>query len=285
MNHELWFTKVFHHHIQGNITPVLISNENILPETCQQIATKLGMSDTAFLLSSSNHASPLLLSFSPYEELRFCTQTLLATACVLHAKHGRNSHYLLTKNGTVHLNAEKENIWWVSTQLQPTQEASDFLSQLKYLNISAECIQGDAYVTGVGRQRLYIPIKSSEELHQIQLGRKQVMTFCTNYNLTGICLFVIHDSHKIEQRVFTTSLGGAEDAATGGAALGLLCCSRLRDCKNLKILVEQGQLETTQRGHLFIRVSHQAGYGEIGGRVEILSKGNFARSEGMPGYM
>jgi len=86
------------------------------------------------------------------------------------------------------------------------------------------------------------------------MSRKQVMVLCTNYHLTGICLFVIHVSHKIEQRVFTTSLGGAEDAATGGATLGLLC-SHLRDCKESKIRVEQGQLETTQRGHLFNRMS------------------------------
>ncbi len=80
--HELWFTRVFlGEHIQGNITPVLITDITIASQKCQQIANSLVMSDTAFIFNSKP-SLPTLYSFSPYEELNFCVQILLAAASV-----------------------------------------------------------------------------------------------------------------------------------------------------------------------------------------------------------
>jgi len=86
----------------------------------------------------------------------------------------------------------------------------------------AGALAGPVAVTGIGRRRLYGPLHVTGDLYSLLVPRGTVLEICAGYQLTGICFFVVVSPARIALRVFTTSLDGAEDAATGGAALGLL---------------------------------------------------------------
>jgi len=77
---KFWLVRVFYNDdISGNLTGVIQLESEIGKEQGQAMATRLQLPDTAFIWGNQpmQHRT-----FSPYEELTFCTQTLLASAAV-----------------------------------------------------------------------------------------------------------------------------------------------------------------------------------------------------------
>lgn len=76
---------------------------------------------------------------------------------------------------------------------------------------------------------------------------------------------------RIALRVFTASLDGAEDVATGGAALGLLGYDRYHplDVKDV-VSIEQGHVDSPQRGYLLVQKPGPGGQARLGGYVDVL---------------
>src|SRR5207244_1648742 len=101
----------------------------------------------------------------------------------------------------------------------------------------------------------------------------QVKAVCAEHGLNGVCLFHVRSPETVASRVFTTSLGGSEASATGGAALGLLGCDDVLSLGLAEtVRVEQGQAGSQLRGCLFAR--WQAGEGaQLGGHVKVLTRG------------
>lgn len=145
---------------------------------------------------------------------------------------------------------------------------------LRRLGLHERALAGPIAVAGIGRRRLHVPLASTGDLYSIVLPRATVLEICAAYQLTGICLFVVINPARIAMRVFTTSLDGAEDAATGGAALGLLGYDRYHPLQVQDVVgVEQGHVDSPQRGYLFVQKAGQAGEARLGGYVDVLVRG------------
>lgn len=274
---EFWLARVFfHENIAGNLTGIIFSDSPVTPESCQALAHRICLPDTAFIWPSVGEV-PMHRTFSPHEELRFCTQTLLAAAAVNATIFDSNKSARFeydTAEGPVTVLTEGDGLWWVNAIPDPAQTLID-LSVLHRLGISDEYIGGTVCIAGIARRRLYIPLHSTEELYKLRLSPSDVISTCVELGINGICLFVVLRSDHIALRVFTTSLAGSEDAATGGAALGLISYDQHYSLGlSETIRVDQGHIESFQRGCLYVQQSRKSGQVRLGGFVDVLSNGS-----------
>ncbi len=79
----------------------------------------------------------------------------------------------------------------------------------------------EAVIVDSGRARLYRPLLRPEALASITIEPDVVLRVCSELQVKGICFYARTGGPTVALRVFTVSLAGGEDAATGGAVLGL----------------------------------------------------------------
>jgi len=278
---EFWLTRVFHAPgIDGNLTGIVVGPVPDERERCQAVATELGLPDTAFV-DLAAEPPPLLLSFSAREELSFCTQSLLAATMIGSLRGSGRTADFRTKLNTVSVSDGPDEVWWVTaepeaaTLLEPDAAAA----ALRTLDLDPALLSGQVTITGLGRRRLYCPIGSLAALHAQVVTPERVKRVCADHGLNGVCLFTRQSADQVASRVFTTSLGGSEASATGGAALGLLGCDRLLGLDLAEtVRVEQGQAGSQLRGCLFAR--RQGEQAQLGGHVKVLTQGSlFGRAD------
>ncbi|TQR35965.1 PhzF family phenazine biosynthesis protein [Lysinibacillus sphaericus] len=270
---KFWLARVFYDEdISGNLTGVVKLESDIGIETSQGIATRLQLPDTAFIW---NNKTMQHRTFSPYEELKFCTQTLLASAAVQYGQSiGFARFQYETAVGIVSVFTEGDGFWWIDSNPDLVIPYSD-IHGLTQLGISREVLAGKVCIGGVGRRRLYIPLATEDDLYSIRLIPSKVMHICTELGITGISFFVKLRSDYVLLRVFTTSLAGNEDAATGGAALGLIgydqyCSFGLSS----NVRVDQGHIESSSRGCIYLQQDSKSGRTFLGAKVEVLAEGS-----------
>lgn len=148
--------------------------------------------------------------------------------------------------------------------------------------IPAIKLAGPVCIGGTGRRRVFLPVPLAEELDSIDIAPDVVLNICRSLKINGVVLFARLNASRLRCRVFTTSLGGHEDAATGGAVLGLSDYDR---CFKLGlenvIQVDQGRLGAANRGTFFLRREMDAGPVWLGGRADVLVSGCL-RAESAP---
>ncbi|GGK17551.1 hypothetical protein GCM10010965_08250 [Caldalkalibacillus thermarum] len=280
---EICLVKVFHNEsIPGNLTGVVNCDLPPNPRDCQSIASRLGLPDTCFVWKGFS-GNLLHRTFSPYEELTFCTQTLLASAAALEVTNDSDVFRFETAVGSVTVLRDGK-YYWVKSVVEKVRPLED-LSVLPLLGLDEQMLNGELGITGVGRQRLYIPLRSQEVLYSITLSSGTIMHVCQMYGLHGICFFTVVDSGHVALRVFTTSLKGGEDAATGGAAIGLIGYNRFQHLGLAEVVrVDQGHIESEKRGCMFIRHDSSTNQVLLGSFVDVLLRGNLVGTERGVGY-
>src|SRR5207302_6304789 len=80
----------------------------------------------------------------------------------------------------------------------------------------------------------------------------EVCDLCAHHGSNGVILFTL-DRSLLRTRVFTTSLGGGEDVATGGAALALASLLAWRGLDQPELSVLQGGEDPVRQGHMALR--------------------------------
>ncbi|WP_167397358.1 PhzF family phenazine biosynthesis protein [Lysinibacillus mangiferihumi] len=257
--------------ISGNLTGVVQLEKDIGDIASKKMATRLQLPDTAFIWkeNSMKHRT-----YSPYEELEFCTQTLLATGAVQKIQSKNLERFEFEgATGLISVFTQGDDIWWIE---QTPGEISPYYNYdvLNELSISKNILGGMLGVGGNGRKRLYIPINSEENLYIVHLKPSLVMNICQRMGINGIVLFVKKDQSNVLLRVFTTSLAGNEDAATGGAALGLLGYNQLFSFGlSNNIRVDQGHIDSSSRGCIYLKNDVENNQNLIGSKVDVLIEG------------
>jgi predicted PhzF superfamily epimerase YddE/YHI9 len=206
----------------------------------QALATKLGLPDTAFVSGDS------IRFYSPSEPLTVCYQALLAAAHVL----GRSTRFQLADR---ELDVElAEDLAWVVTPRAAIVDRGTVATPW-----------GDeARVLDAGRKRAYALV-SAAQLDSLHLLPDVALNWLRGNELSGLCLLARGDD-SLRMRVFTTSLAGHEDVATGGAVAAL---PTLLD-QDGPFTIVQG---TARRGVLHVQTRTNDVL--VGGRVEPLISG------------
>ena len=269
---KFWLARVFYNDgISGNLTGVIQLESEVEKEQGQSIATRLQLPDTAFIWGNQSIQHR---TFSPYEELTFCTQTLFASAAVQYGQSiGFARFQYETAAGTASVFTQGDGFWWIDASPDLVRPYLN-LAVLKKFGIPEGALAGEICIGGVGRQRLYIPLATADDLYSIHLIPEMVMQVCTELGIAGISIFAKISSDYILLRVFTTSLAGNEDAATGGAALGLIGYNQY--CSyglSSTVRVDQGHRESTGRGCIYIKKNLENSCTLLGAKVDVLTEG------------
>jgi len=176
---EVYLARVFHREsMPGNLTGVVVCPSPPRPRDCQFVARRLGLPDTCFVWKSAS-GNWMHRTFSPYEELTFCTQTLLAGAACLQA--GKDCPFE-TAIGPVTVHRD-EGQYWIRQDVDKARRLKD-RSVLHRLGLEEQLLGGEPAVTGVGRQRLYIPLRSPGILYRLTFSSEIILRECRRHGWT-----------------------------------------------------------------------------------------------------
>ncbi|AKC38481.1 Predicted epimerase, PhzC/PhzF homolog [Mycolicibacterium phlei] len=258
----LWWGRVFVDGVVGgNHTVVLNPGAVTDPAVAAQ---RLGVPDTAVVVSSDERGV-LLRTFSPVEELGQCVQTSLASIVALDLPSGRSHDVRHLTTEPLQVEREGDLVWAHSgsTDADSHEEASTTPRWLV-----EQIGHADAVRVGGTRPRLLVRCDDINALSGAVVPAVAVRNLCTESRLNGLVIFGVHEA-GVRVRVFTTSLAGAEDTATGGAVMSVASLLR-REGVRAEIAVRQGGTDLTQHGHLRLRIDDRIA---LGGAVLTLARG------------
>jgi predicted PhzF superfamily epimerase YddE/YHI9 len=116
-------------------------------------------------------------------------------------------------------------------------------------------------------------VKVREIGHLPAFNSADICEVCRVHSCNAVVFFEDLEKSIVRTRVFTTSLGGSEDIATGGAAAGI--GALLADMqKKGRIEIIQGPPPPSTQGHILLWLDQQR---HVGGRVRTLLTGKTAR--------
>jgi len=275
-NIRVWQMRVYWSETSlGNSTGVVVGAS---AHNRQHLARMLGYPDTIFLTREDN-GGWVGESLSPAGPLEFCTQTFLATDQFFRLNPppaGQANHTLRVGKREVHLGLKTEPIaglsWVRWAEAIPKPMTVDFsLDEL----LGKRATTSDEQVN-LPAARLYRAIADAKDLESIRLHPGDVLEFCSRHKLRAICLYCVTAPGSIRLRVFPVSLDGNEDAATGGAVLGLWPLI----AKPTSIAptpytwrVDQGSGPAHRRGTLYLHHEPSTGAIAVGGKVTLITVG------------
>lgn len=261
MTERLWAGRVFvRSGCGGNHTGVVLDECGAPAD----LTAALGFPDTAFVQEHTGR-SVTVRTFSPYEELAQCLQTTLATPVALGATDGETWR-VRHPAGALDVQVERATDGWLcwARDTDAAGEPTRVGDLPGWLNAA------DVYRVPQGRSRLYARVPDVAELPVFSSA--EVLAVCRAYDCTAVVFFAEAAAETVRTRVFTTSLGGREDVATGGAAAGVgVLLARARRTGRIDVI--QGSEEPAGQGHLVLSLDSER---HVGGRVLPLLTGRTA---------
>lgn len=215
----------------------------------QSIARSLGYPDTVFLGVARGGSAWIADAYSPAEMLEFCVQGLLGAAAVLrHSGRASGPVEFVTNRGRYRVYRDANDMEWLHLP------KSMFLRDMIKVNERelSSYGEGKAILIEAGRRRIFLNAGTERALCQIRIGPERVTDILRSYDINGLCFYAPNESGAA-MRVFTSSLSGREDNATGGAAASLALLLSPNSDRILQI--EQGSGAPTGRGLLFAKRS------------------------------
>jgi len=280
---DVWQLLVFNSEVaSGSPTAVIFPPAPLTAEQCMRIAGAIGVPDTVFLVPCAGEAEWSARFFSAAEELSVCTQSLIAAHRVLDRRRSGTPspvNRFQTRSGPITVSVEPNlpDVAWVTGPFRVLPRRP----RRSPLHGSAPEILVDT-----GRTRLFHRVDNVEALAAVKLEPEEVMAWCRGEQASGICIFAKTGLREIAMRAFTTSLDGAEDISTGGAAMGLLPCLAAFDPKTRVgqeiWTVNQGCGPLHRRGTMVVRMAPGENLVAVGGRHLFVSRGEILSSEGFP---
>jgi PhzF family phenazine biosynthesis protein len=272
--HDVWWVNAFVGPAAGgNSTCVVLEEFESSAAERAEIARSLRAPDTAFLSRTPSDGWAVRF-FSPEEgEMAFCGQALVAAHAVLRALGAARREQpvaLSTSVGVVTTKAhpvEADVSWFAVARDNVRVVGKPDPAKLLPFDTRAEAVIVDS-----GRARLYRALSRSEALASIAIEPDVVLRVCADLEVKGICFYARASGPMVALRVFTVSLAGHEDAATGGAVLGLSALLPPGDWT-----IEQGHGRALNRGLLRLHAPPGSAEVAVGGAAEIVARGTLTR--------
>ncbi|WP_166379046.1 PhzF family phenazine biosynthesis protein [Catellatospora methionotrophica] len=263
-----WWGRVFADGLLGgNHTVVILGPTAGLDHAV--IAARLAVPDTAYVTSTGS-GEIVLRTFSPVEELAQCLQTSLAALSALGVADGQRR--LVRHGGGEPMEVHREGTLTWARELSggPDPVPTSWPGFVR-----AEPAPGtQPLLLRQARSRIHLRCADSAQLESLDIAPEQVLTLCARTGANGLVLESTADDGSQRVRVFTTSLSGREDNATGGAVLGV---GRIAAAEGRRgdIAVCQGPPDRHRQSKLHLRIT-DSGDVLLGGTVESLLTGRLA---------
>jgi trans-2,3-dihydro-3-hydroxyanthranilate isomerase len=220
----------------GNQLAVVHGGGDLSTEQCLALAQEFGYSETTFPVPAAPDEYAVRI-FTPGGEIPFAGHPTLGSAWVLRARSelagGTATQLCGAGRIEVHIEGDDEAAT-VELAAAPRDLAGPLpgpvvTALLADLGLSAEAIDGDAWVAGAGLSFVYLPVRA-DVVSQAVLPSTPLSSYGTELTtgcadpVEGIDLYAVSGDAPgldVHARVFVPGLSIAEDAATGSAAAGL----------------------------------------------------------------
>lgn len=266
--HTGWFGRVFGAgDVGGNHTAIVGTGFDVARAPI--LAKRIGVPDTGFV-TVLRDGYVAMRTYSPYEELAQCFQTSLAVLSALDVhdgevwtvKHESGDALLIARQGTM--------TWAVLPH-----EARPVLEPLR-IPLSIPGI-GTATILRQARSRLHIRLDDLDDVDRVDLTPGQVLGLCADHQVSGVVVSSPVIDGEVRVRAFTSSLGGAEDSATGGAVTGVGVLESVDGIIG-DVIATQGPNDPTRQGRLGLRL--RGAYDvDLGGEVRTILEGDISEGE------
>lgn len=217
----------------GNPAGVVLDADDLSPEDMQEIARKVGMSETAFV-SSSDLAGFRLDFFTPNRRIAHCGHATIAAFSYL-AQIGRvndGETSKMTVDGPRKIVIQGTESFM--EQLAPKYSTSDewlaagvaLEEVLDSVGLSpAHLIDGvSPQLVNTGNSFVVLPVRDAEILAQVEPDHEKIEAISEKLDLIGFYLFALGgEGADATTRMFAPRYAISEEAATGMAAGPLAC--------------------------------------------------------------
>lgn len=258
---------------RGNPTGVVLWTGPEDAARQQRLAADLGLPDTVFLTPVEPRRWRARF-FSPAEPLTLCVQASLAAHAVLREGGAVDPLVLDTPAGPVRVRALEggpADVSWMEFPRASVKARPSVAPVREGLGLALPGLVRESVIDS-GRVRLFCELSDLGVLEALEPPPPTVLRYCRTERISGVCFFVRTGPDAVALRVFTTSLDGGEDAATGGAVLGL--AALLPGVGSVQ--VSQGRRPFHQRGHLLLRDDPRNDFIAVGGATRRIAVGRLA---------
>jgi PhzF family phenazine biosynthesis protein len=233
----------------GNPAGVVLDADELDAEQKLSIASKIGLSETAFV-SSSTSAAFKLDFFTPNRQIAHCGHATIATFSYLRQinriKEGETSKETIDGNRDIFIEGDMAFMEQISPSYKDISGRIDEI--LRSLGITVKDLATNFHpmIVNTGNSFLLIHMKNDEVVSNVSPNFEAITKISEEYNLIGYYIF--SDKTKVAgrdagTRMFAPRYGIKEESATGMAAGPLACFlhDKVKIYKDV-FLIEQGHL-------------------------------------------
>ena len=250
----------------GNGAGVVILEKQVADEKKQEIACRIGLSETAFVLKRDDNNYDVSF-FTPVSEVDLCGHATIAAFYYLAEKgfiKGNNETkviYQNTKAGRLKINLTfKDGVYVLMQQTSPRiyNDLRDKIKQIaKSLNLDErhmglEGCQLYPTIVSTGLKDIMIPVKSRDILNSINANFKAISKISKENNVIGYHVFTI-DEGTIYARNFAPLVGIDEECATGTSNGALASLLYSRALANSSVEIIQGEA-MNEKSMVFVKI-------------------------------
>ena len=231
----------------GNPAGVVLDADTLTNEEKQLIATKVGLSEIAFV-SKSIVADFKLEFFTPTRQIAHCGHATIATFTYLKQtgliKGDRSSKETIDgnrdiyfKNGFAYMEQTSPSFKNVETELPEILESLN-LSKIDLMENHSPSI------VNTGNSFLIVPVANNTVLKRIAPDMEKITKYSEKHNLIGYYIFSLsaEDNVAASTRMFAPRYGIEEEAATGMAAGPLACYLMANNFTSAtELIIKQGE--------------------------------------------
>ena len=271
----------------GNGAGVIILDEQIKSEKKQNIAEKIGLSETAFVKQIDENNYDVSF-FTPQCEVDLCGHATIATFYYLAiiGKIKGNSEikkvYQNTKAGRLEIEIKfnNGNVDYVLMQQSSPKIFKEMIGRNKKdiavsLNIDENSIgligfEIEPTIVSTGLRDIIIPVKSRAILNEINANSDMIKNISLENDVVGYHVYTIEDN-KIYARNFAPAVGIEEECATGtsNGALGSLLYEKGIIQEGIQIIQGEAMNEASL---IYVKINYQDGHMDVrvGGKALVI---------------
>jgi PhzF family phenazine biosynthesis protein len=202
----------------GNIAGVVDATE-ITVQTLNIMAQQLKLP----VLTAVYRDKQQLRFFYPQAEMPSCVHGTLAAVAWLQAQ---GKIVLKTSHQSIHAEKQDNRVQITTALLMHSKESLQKEMLLKLLGTHEDILHAGYYcgVASVGSPKLFISVKSLENLRILQPNLSAITTYSQQNKVNGIYVYTpetFSSQAHFHARAFNPTTGNSEDAATGVAAAAL----------------------------------------------------------------
>ncbi len=233
----------------GNPAGVVLDTDNLNIQQKQSVASQIGLSETAFVSSSSSAAFKLDF-FTPNRQIAHCGHATIATFSYLRQinriKDGVSSKQTIDGNRDIFIDGKMAFM----EQLSPSyKDIGDRAAEvLRSLGITGNDLLANSrpVIVNTGNSFMLLHMKNEELVSHVIPDFEAIKIISEEYDLVGYYIFsemTKKPGRDAGARMFAPRYGIKEESATGMAAGPLACFlyDKVKRSKNV-FLIEQGYL-------------------------------------------